>query len=167
MYPLEFFEILSSKKNEIPVVDMKEFISHITYFTWDKLYKETGKRVDFSLDCESISLESQYAIPLALVVSEALSNSLQYAFHKEENRDRIEVRFGWSKNKDRLFLKVRDNGIGFTQTQTIEIPEKVQTIRQGLGLKIIEGMALLLGGEYYLNGDQGTIIELIFSYSPA
>lgn len=165
MYALELFDIISTQKSATPVVDMKEFISHITYYSWNRIYKETGKRIDLSLDCESISLESRFALPLGLVLSEAMTNSMLYAFQDEGDKDRVEVRFGWSKNKDRLFLKIRDNGIGFKQAQSIELPDKIQTITQGLGLKIIEGMALLLGGEYYLNGDQGTSIELFIPYT--
>lgn len=169
LHCLDLFEVLSVDHEGELVVDMKEFISHITYYTWSKNYAQREVSVDLSLECDSVVLSDRFALPLSLVVSEAVANSMKHGFPKDNVDHVIEVRFGWSKHKDRLNLKIRDNGIGLPQPQgnshSLGMHEPDTSRSRGLGLKIAEGMARLLGGEYFLNGDQGTILEVNFPYS--
>ncbi|MBO9658291.1 MAG: sensor histidine kinase, partial [Chitinophagaceae bacterium] len=62
---------------------------------------------------EAIQLDVSQAIPLGLILNEAISNAIKYAFPENELRV-IYVSLIQSNSSD-ISLMVRDNGIGFPE----------------------------------------------------
>lgn len=144
-------------------VDMKEFLSQVAFLTWNRILKENSRNRELLLGIDSIDLDERLALPLSIILTETLSNSLQYAFADINEKAVVEIKFGINKNKDKLFLKIRDNGKGFQDSaQYPDTSDQVSNQGKGLGLQIIEGMSCLIGGEIFLNGDHGTTLEVSF-----
>jgi two-component system, response regulator PdtaR len=143
-------------------IDMREFLSQVSFLIWNQRVKSNLLNWELLLDCDSIVLGEKIALPVAVILSEALANSLQYAFTPDLNKCIVSVKFQKNKTGDHMVLKIKDNGNGFHESAHYPDTSKELANKKGLGLKIIEGMTTLLGGEYFLNGEQGTTLEVIF-----
>lgn len=168
--PLDLFQLLIRRNREIgddESVDMQEYLSQVAFLVWNRIQGKVPKfgNPELLLDIESIHLSENQALPLAVILSEALSNALEYGFSQSESKAIVQVRFGMNRQKDRYCLEVRDNGKGFsgdphTRIQYPENRDHSMNPDKGYGLKIIQAMSSMLGGEFYLNGDHGTTLEL-------
>jgi len=106
--------------------------------------------VELDLHAEEVMWGPDKALPLALIVNEAVSNALKYAF-PQGRRGIIHVDLS-GKAHGMHQLTVRDNGIG--------IPAKR---REGsLGLELIEMMARQLGGKAGIQAEGGTVVTVTF-----
>lgn len=93
-----------------------------------------------------ISLDS--AIPLAIAVSEAVTNAIKHAF--PEGR-RGEVRLSLERDGSALVLTVQDNGCGLTDAAAPR--------RLGAGLSLIRALAQQAGGSVALHSDNGLAVR--------
>ncbi|MGJ4788382.1 PAS domain S-box protein [Leptospira koniambonensis] len=90
-----------------------------------------NKRVGYSIESQDIRLNLDFAIPLALVFNELVSNSLKYAFPGDQKG---EISVSISKTDNGLSISIGDNGVG--------LPKKVDVRKsEGLGLQLV-GMLL-------------------------
>jgi len=119
-------------ENEQPnaSVELAEFLAPIC-----RLYRDAfalAERVAVDLDAEAISVSSALAETIALIVIEALTNSVKHGF-PGSRRGWIHVTL--KRAGERLMLIVSDNGVGAKCD-----------IFAGRGLHIIEGLTLQAGG---------------------
>ena len=91
------------------------------------------------------------AVPLALVVSELITNAVKYAFPNGYGELRVEL----SRRDDNLIIGVADNGIG--------LPGGFDPARSdGLGMKIVTSLVRQVGGELQLHaGSPGTCFQVV------
>lgn len=92
---------------------------------------------------------AQLAVPIGLLVTEAVTNALKYAFVGREGGS-IEVSV--STDGDQAALVVRDDGIGLA-------PGRRTT---GLGITLMEGFARQLEGVLHLESQHGTTVRVVF-----
>jgi two-component sensor histidine kinase len=86
--------------------------------------------------------------PLALAVTEAISNAFKHAFGPGEGgRILVSAR----RIDDRIEILVRDTGKGVS-----EIPQN----ETSLGMKLIRSFSQQLGGQFSLTADGGTVFRL-------
>jgi two-component system, sensor histidine kinase PdtaS len=111
-----------------------------------------GPRIIFSLRIEPISFDIGVALPLALILNEAISNSLKHAF-PDGREGSIEVSLS-NTSGVAMTLEVRDDGIGFS-SGTIENSKS-------FGLTLIYGLASDLSGEVRIESHQGTRVKIWF-----
>ncbi|MCC5814595.1 MAG: response regulator [Leptospira sp.] len=164
---LQIFQLLtmSQATDDDLSIDMKEFLSQVSFLIWNQRVKSNTLNWELLIDSDSIVLTEKVALPVAIILSEALTNSLQYAFTTDLDKGIVSIKFQKNKTGDKMILKIKDNGKGFQESAYYPDTSKQLATKKGLGLKIIEGMATLLGGEYFLNGEQGTTLEVIFPCS--
>lgn len=100
---------------------------------------------------EQIYLNIETAVPLGLIISELISNSLKYAF-PEDKKGEILV----SLTKDEKFeLTISDNGIG--------IPEEIDfNTESTLGLKLVRSLINQVDGTIQLDRTKGTKYTITF-----
>ncbi|QEF93782.1 hypothetical protein FVF72_00570 [Methanothermobacter sp. KEPCO-1] len=101
--------------------------------------------VHFRVDAD-VRLNLETAIPLALFINEALTNSIRHAFPEGEGM--IDVRI---TSNDHLHLTVADDGVG------IENPPSGT-----VGISLMRALADQLDGEFELISDNGTVVSLHF-----
>ena len=99
-----------------------------------------------SLTSAMIALDS--AIPLAIAMSEAVTNAIKHAF---PDGRRGEVRLSLERDGSALVLSVKDNGCGLADTA---VPGRL-----GAGLSLIRALAQQAGGSVTLRSEAGTIVE--------
>jgi two-component sensor histidine kinase len=107
--------------------------------------------VKLEISGDEISLESDTATTIALVVNELIQNSIKHAF---KNRDKGKISVAIEKGVVYSIITIADDGVGFT--------EPVDHNR--LGLKLVRSLLKdKLKGEMDLSSsDRGTKIHLTF-----
>jgi two-component sensor histidine kinase len=107
--------------------------------------------VKITVRSDDISLPSERAVPLGLIVNELVTNSLKYAF---EDRDggMVSVELSAGTGGGRARLVVRDNGGGFDPGKTA-----------GTGLKLVRSLARQVAGHVEQETSaEGTTTRVIF-----
>ena len=132
------------------LVAMKDYIGELVLHLLEGLNVRNDK-VRFELALEDISLDISQAVPIGLVVNEAVTNALKYAFPGAEGV----VTINFSENGDRCILYISDNGTG--------LPKDFDMRKsRAMGLKLIEGLCLQLEAEYYIESMGGVHITIAF-----
>ena len=107
-----------------------------------------GADLGIHVTCEPISVESDRAIPIGLIVNEAVTNAIKHAF--PDDRSGV-IRVDLSQVGSDLHLCISDNGIGVIAPR-----------REGsLGMQLIKALARRIGGTVEVISDQGTTVRTI------
>ncbi|WP_185961442.1 sensor histidine kinase [Telmatospirillum sp. J64-1] len=149
-------EILYQSDN-FAALDGGEYIRRLC----DVLGDTAPSGITISAEADSIILSLDQAMPLALLVNEAVANAVKHAFPHGRG-GMIKVAFFSEKevsDKETLVLEVRDNGQGFSEA--ILAGRSVP----GLGLRLIKSLAAQLEGKLLLANqpEGGALIRLRFS----
>lgn len=108
------------------------------------IFGSDDREVKLIYHIEKITLPLEKAIPLGLIVNEAVSNAFKYAF-KEQKGGVLKISL--SKKSESYQLVIDDNGMGFTD-QDIEA--------SSLGMQLINNMAEQLKAVYTRSSETGT-----------
>ena len=107
------------------------------------------------VDVENISIPTEKAASVGVIVTELVTNAIKYAYGAEAGG---EVRISVARSGDLIDLSVEDDGIGWNGTGK---PQGT-----GLGSRIVKAMAHGLGGTVaYQAEGRGTRVSLQFSAS--
>jgi two-component system, sensor histidine kinase PdtaS len=112
------------------------------------------KNIDFNLQISSVELDVSQAIPVGLIVNEAITNSIKYAFSPQDNNSRITISMELDL-RNRITLTVSDNGNLLPADFIIESSG-------GLGLKLMKGLTEDIHGKFSLVSKNGVTITIIF-----
>ncbi|MGH1570314.1 sensor histidine kinase [Methylobacterium sp. P31] len=110
--------------------------------------------VTIAVEAEAHDLSHQRAVAIGLIVNEALTNALKYAF-PDDRAGLVSVMF--RREADWFRLEVKDDGVGFD-------PERAPT-EGGLGRRLMQSMAGQIGGTLTIMPDEsasGTIVTVSF-----
>lgn len=109
----------------VATIDMANYFCELTDYY--KVAFDTGGKVVFRLDAQSIELPASQAVPIGLILNEAVNNALKHAFPNGRNGT-VDISL---KRVDGhcVELRVSDDGIGFSS----DVNEKPAT----LGMKLI------------------------------
>jgi two-component sensor histidine kinase len=113
-----------------------------------------GKTIELLVDSPSEIIGPELAVPLGLLVTEAITNAYKHAFvDRTEGTIRVEVR---RESPQSLILRIQDNGAGFDPqgANGSDVP--------GLGRSLIEAFVRQLHGELKIASQDGTIVEVRF-----
>ncbi|MBC7905225.1 MAG: DUF4118 domain-containing protein [Rhodospirillaceae bacterium] len=110
--------------------------------------------VAWEVAAEPVEIAHDKLIPVALIMAELLSNSLEHAF-ANGRPGKVWIRL--TRDDGGVCLTVRDNGPGLPKTFEVD----AQT---SLGLRIVRALAGQLGGRFTMRGDDsGTMCQLVFT----
>lgn len=141
--------------DNLATINMPNYIWDLTEHL---LQSFPSRNCKLSLDLDAIDLDVANAIPVALILNEAITNSLKYAF-LDGRKGVISVSMKKQNGTSSIVLIIDDNGVG--------IPKMYIRGKQGaMGLKLMYGLAGELGGYLSICGGQGTQIRLEFDDRP-
>jgi two-component sensor histidine kinase len=141
------------RKNEVKRIDFKTYTqelvsSIIRSYTDDKL------AISCEIKCENESFDLELAVPLGLILNEAITNAVKYAF-KGKNSGAITVQLKPLDAKN-YSLVIKDNGVG--------IPEEfINGSKETLGIELINILSEQLGGSATFLNSNGTEVQVVFS----
>ena len=113
--------------------------------------------VVFALDIENIEVNHAVAITLGLILNEAITNAIKYAFpHAEKGKISISLSH---ISEDRILLSVADNGQG--------LPANFNSnFGATMGMELLQGLTDDIGGSLSIETNGGTHIRIIFGDDP-
>jgi two-component system, sensor histidine kinase PdtaS len=139
------------QSEDIKTIDMASYVPELVRYL-DTSFGVTDK-IGFQLDIEPIKLSVAQAIPVGLIINEAVTNSIKHAF-RDEQRGLICI--DMQQKIDTINLTIADNGIGMD-------PAIAGKGGAAMGLKLINGLVEDLNGEVRFADVAGTKITIHFS----
>jgi two-component sensor histidine kinase len=114
---------------------------------------DAGASGDITLEVDACTLEVglDFAIPLGLLVTELLTNSLKHAFPNQQGAIKVELS---RIDQGEVVLIVTDNGVGAGDAAPVE------PTTAGLGQRIIAGLVAQLHGSMTVDGAHGMRTEV-------
>lgn len=112
-----------------------------------------GRNVELTVDSPSEVIGPDVAVPLGLLVTEAITNAYKHAFNARDG-GHIQVRIA-RDSPATLLLTIRDDGTGFDTAAST--PDN-----SGLGRSLIEAFVRQLRGELETRSEDGTVVQVKF-----
>jgi len=133
------------------MVSMPAYVSELIDYLAESL--DGAARIHFEKNIENLELDVAEAIPVGLILNEAITNAIKYAF---PNNQKGVVTVTMTRDKmHNISLVIKDNGIGLSDN----IANKIES----LGMNLMDGLASQLGGMITKTNDRGFRIEVVFS----
>ena len=116
---------------------------------------ETDRILDFKLNISQIELHFSYGQPLGMIISEAVTNAIKYAF--PDGRRGIVSLYLTVDPDEKIVLTIQDNGIGFPEDKPIQKTSS-------MGMNLIMGLCQEIDGTLKTYNDGGATIQIAFTY---
>lgn len=134
---------------ELHSINMREFLVELCEQLFHAMGEEPGTRIALEVSAPELQISSDQAVPLSLIVTEAVSNAVKYAFPRER-RGSISVRL--VAHDGDAELTIEDDGVGVPAGRI----ETESGMRDGIGITLIRGFARQLGATLTVEEGGGT-----------
>jgi two-component sensor histidine kinase len=131
-------------------VRLADFITEMVEQLFQAFGETPNDRIRLHVDVADVTLTADQAVPLALIVTESVTNALKYAF-PDGRSGTIEVKAREVDGR-RLFVIVADDGTGPTR------PDPARG--DGLGARLMDAFAKQLGARLTTVVDAGTVVTI-------
>ena len=132
------------------LIKMKPYIEEMIGYL--QSFADAGK-VKFDLAIDDLNLDISQAVPLGLILNEAITNALKYAF-TENMTGKIYIDLHQTNNED-ILLKISDRGKGFPENFNF-------SENKSLGIQLMKLFAEQLDGTLAFENNKGAQILLNF-----
>jgi len=140
------------QSDNVAFVSMQNYIRELVDYL-EVSFNSNGK-IYYELIIDPIELDIAQAIPVGLILNEAITNCIKYAFVNKEN-GLIRVRMKTMTDNNDVLLEVQDNGVG--------LPAGFDNAgRESMGIRLIKGLASQIAGVLSIENNYGTRIQLAF-----
>jgi len=128
---------------------LKELLSNII-----QSYNLTERGISVSTEMKPIFFPIDLAIPCGMIITELVSNAAKYAFPNNINGE-IKIIIENKGNKE-WKLTIKDNGIGFSKSFSLENTET-------LGLKLVDSLVEQINGSIEYKNKKGVSVIILFN----
>jgi two-component sensor histidine kinase/tetratricopeptide (TPR) repeat protein len=139
------------QSENLDLICMQEYIDEMIGYLKDSCGLDN--RILFEKQIDELYLDVAQAVPLGLILNEAITNSIKYAY-KPDEAGTIYISLV-SKADGNNQLTIADNGPGLPAAFNIN---KVES----LGINLMRGLTKQLGGSFDIISEQGCIINIDF-----
>ncbi|RPD41398.1 histidine kinase dimerization/phosphoacceptor domain -containing protein [Chitinophaga barathri] len=139
--------------DDVAMIDMPQYIHELAEYLMDCF--DTSQNIRFDLQVANIKMDVSRAVPLGLILNEAITNSIKYAFPQKRD-GAISVKLERQAGGCAV-LTIADDGVGLP-------PDFDHLKSSSLGMSLMQGLSEDLGGHFSLHGRQGTHISVAFDY---
>lgn len=144
------------QSDTLSTIHMPEYIYELVEYLRESY--AIRENIAFSLQVDNIELDHASAITLGLILNEAITNAIKYAFAKTED-GKIAISLTHISDSQ-LLLSIGDNGRGLPGDFSSKIGAS-------MGMELLQGLTDDLGGSFRIETNGGTHIKVIFDYRPA
>jgi two-component sensor histidine kinase len=134
----------------ISTINMPVYIKELAEYLKDSFHLK--QRIRFKIRIVQLELDVVQAIPLGLIINEAITNCIKYAFPNDQ--DGIISITLVSPHTNQYLLSIHDNGIG--------IPAGFKENVNSFGMSLIKGLSDDLDGTFSIENSNGTLLKLNF-----
>ena len=143
------------QSDNLDMVYMPDYIDDFLNYLKDT--GDLGNRILFEKELDSISLHVSQAVPLGLILNEAVTNAIKYAYTETETGIiQIVLR---QLNASEYLLSIKDHGVGLAEGFTLEQANS-------MGMNLMRGLSKQLGGVFELDNSGGVNITVRFKMAP-
>jgi len=114
----------------------------------------TERGISVSTEMKPIFFPIDLAIPCGMIITELVSNAAKYAFPNNINGE-IKIIIENKGNKE-WKLTIKDNGIGFSKSFSLENTET-------LGLKLVDSLVEQINGSIEYKNKKGVSVIILFN----
>ncbi len=139
------------KKDNLSKIDLKLYLSELVKEVVKSFPINTAQIETFE-ELDKIELEITKAVPIGLIVNEALTNSLKHAFNNGQQKPNIKIKM--QLIYDRIQICITDNGSGFS-----DLSNRQDT---ALGLSLIESLSDQIDAQVVFKNEDGACVSLVF-----
>ena len=136
-------------QGELHTINMREFLIELCSQLFQAMGEKAGERLRLEIEAPELKMSSDQAVPLALIVTEAVSNAVKYAF-PGGRRGSISVYL--KADQSHAELEIFDDGVGIPAGRV----ETEAGTRDGIGIQLIQGFARQLGATLQVEEGRGT-----------
>ena len=148
---MSFVHELLYKSDKVSEINIKEYIQELLPSVV-RSFSDSNINIDLKIGTNDIFLNLEQSIPMGLILNEAITNSVKYAF-PDRSAGLIEVNLV-ELSPTELVLTIRDNGIGMNYDEVKDLGT--------LGIELIEVLVEQIAGELQFRNNNGTEIEIKF-----
>lgn len=138
-------QLLCDSSN-LKTILLEDYIANLVQHI-SNIYHSLSEHTTISITTDNSTIELEQAIPIGLIINEALTNSFKYAFANGSHSPEITISFNQHVD-DHYLLEISDNGVG-SPTLKQESPSN------GVGLHLIKDMVKQLKGEHIIDSKDG------------
>ena len=151
-------------EGELQTLNMRSFLQELCAQLFQAIGEKQGRRIQLHIEAPEIQMATDQAVPLSLVVTEAVSNAVKYAFPggRSGNVSVVLSELGPEEGVGMGRLVIRDDGVGIPAGRA----ETETGVRDGLGIQLIRGFARQLGARLEVLEAAGTCYTLTFPLHP-
>ena len=143
---------LYQPEKNVTRISMPVYIHELVNYLCESF--ETNHRISFKMELEPVELDISLAVPLGMILNEAITNSVKYAF-PDDRRGIITVVIKNTGESSYLFY-VSDNGVGLPSEF---VPDSTKT----LGMKLMKGLSDDIAARFAVENHHGTRISIEFT----
>ena len=138
--------------HKVSYISMTAFAYELTEYLRDSFKSEN---IIFVMDTDELELNVAQAIPVGLILNEAITNAVKHAFPKNRGGViKVAIKDG---GNSKVSITIHDNGVGFAAG--------LQNLKSGtLGIELMQGLSDDIDGEFSTFTDEGTTVKLTFVY---
>ena len=138
------------QNDNLSTIDMHWYIPELVSYL--KSVFDADHKIAFLLDIDHVDLDVAQAMPLGLILNEAIINALKYAYPETHKG---EVKILLKEKQDNLYqLIISDNGVG--------VPDFELKNRNSLGMNLMYGLSNQIDGSFEVESKNGLSITLNF-----
>jgi two-component sensor histidine kinase len=139
------------KKENLSKINLKIYLSELIQEIV-KSFPAQLNEIEILEELEQIELELTRAVPIGLIINEAVTNSLKHAFNGDIDKPIIKIKM--QIIYDKVHISFADNGIGYS-----DITKRKDN---ALGLSLIESLADQIDADITFRTENGASLHLSF-----
>lgn len=137
------------QEDDMKTINMSEYIPDLVCYLKESF--DITSKIQFCMDVEFVEFDVAEAVPMGLIINEAITNALKYAFIGRSNGL---ISISLKQTTEEVYeLIIEDNGVG------LPVDFELKKVNS-LGLKLIKGLSTQLGAILKIENTKGTRISI-------
>lgn len=141
------------KKDNLSNINLKPYLYELVKELASSFPAKTPA-IEILDDMVEVVVEITTAVPIGLIINEAITNSLKHAFDDTVSKPFIKIKMEVVFDKVQIILS--DNGLGF--------PANKNANDNALGLSLIQSLAEQIDADASYSNEGGAVIKLLFTH---
>ncbi len=151
MYALSLIHQRLYQSDNLELIHMSRYIPELIRYIDENLAEDRHLR--FKMQIDPVRLDVAQAVPIGLIINEAVTNSIKFAF-PNRNDGAIAISLHYLGDDD-ILLEIADNGIGLREDFDI-------TRVKSMGMELIGTLNQQLDGKMTIQSKGGVVISIVF-----
>jgi two-component sensor histidine kinase len=151
MYAMSIIHQRLYQSDNLELIHMNRYIPELIRYMKESFAED--RHLHFRLQIDAVRLDVDQAVPIGLIINEAVTNSIKYAF-PDRHDGVIDISLQ-DVGDEGIRLEIADDGIGLREDFDIK---RVRS----MGMELIDSLNLQLEGRMTISNKGGTAICIVF-----